>query len=89
MGNYLGAIKNWATMLDDYNCFFGVVDQHAITVKYMADLPQHALLCGSVHRPWFGPRTRQSLYTVPCGRTHEQPELSCITPIGELKHDPI
>ena len=27
MGNYLGAVKNWATMLDDYTCFFGVVDR--------------------------------------------------------------
>ncbi|MGB0344998.1 MAG: tryptophan--tRNA ligase, partial [Coraliomargarita sp.] len=34
MGNYLGAVKNWASMLDDHDCYFGVVDLHAITVQY-------------------------------------------------------
>ena len=31
LGNYFGAIRNWADMLDPYECFFGIVDQHAIT----------------------------------------------------------
>jgi tryptophanyl-tRNA synthetase len=34
VGNYLGAIKNWAAMLDDYDCIFGIVDYHAMTVTY-------------------------------------------------------
>lgn len=33
IGNYLGAIKNWATLQDDYNCIYCVVDMHAITVR--------------------------------------------------------
>ena len=46
IGNYLGAVKNWATMLDDYECYFGVVDLHAITVKYSpADLRKNTLSC--------------------------------------------
>lgn len=32
IGNYLGAIKNWAAMLDDYDCVFGIVDYHAMTI---------------------------------------------------------
>lgn len=32
IGNYLGAIKNWVTMQDEYDCLFCVVDMHAITV---------------------------------------------------------
>ena len=32
--NYLGAIKNWAAILDDYDCVFGIVDYHAMTVTY-------------------------------------------------------
>ena len=32
IGNYLGAIKNWADMLDAYECYFGIVDLHAITL---------------------------------------------------------
>lgn len=32
IGNYIGAIKNWVKLQDDYECFYCVVDQHAITV---------------------------------------------------------
>jgi tryptophanyl-tRNA synthetase len=34
IGNYLGAIRNWAAMLDDYDCVFGIVDYHAMTIAY-------------------------------------------------------
>jgi tryptophanyl-tRNA synthetase len=34
IGNYLGAIRNWVAMLDDYDCVFGIVDYHAMTVTY-------------------------------------------------------
>ncbi|MGI6153551.1 MAG: tryptophan--tRNA ligase [Christensenellaceae bacterium] len=33
LGNYLGAIKNWVALKDEYNCFYCVVDLHAITVR--------------------------------------------------------
>ncbi len=33
IGNYLGAIKNWQTLQDTYNCLYCVVDMHAITVR--------------------------------------------------------
>ena len=33
IGNYLGAIQNFVKMQKEYNCFFCVVDLHAITVK--------------------------------------------------------
>jgi len=32
LGNYLGAIKNFVSLQDEYECFFCVVDLHAITV---------------------------------------------------------
>lgn len=33
LGNYLGAIRNWVDHQDQYNCFFPLVDLHAITVR--------------------------------------------------------
>ncbi len=33
LGNYLGALKNWVTLNEDYECFFSVVDMHSITVR--------------------------------------------------------
>lgn len=34
IGNYLGAISNWVKFLDDYDCFFCIVDHHATTIAY-------------------------------------------------------
>ena len=31
IGNYLGALKRWVTMQDEYDCLFCIVDEHAIT----------------------------------------------------------
>lgn len=39
LGNYLGALKNWANMCDDYNCLYGVADLHSITVPTFRDNP--------------------------------------------------
>lgn len=39
LGNYLGALKNWKHMADDYECFYAVADLHSITVR-----PEPALL---------------------------------------------
>jgi len=33
LGTYLGALKNWATMADEFDCYYMIVDMHAITVR--------------------------------------------------------
>ena len=33
LGNYLGALRNWVKLQDEYNCIFAVADLHAITVR--------------------------------------------------------
>lgn len=33
LGNYLGALRQWVKMQDDYDCLFCIVDLHAITVR--------------------------------------------------------
>ena len=37
LGNYLGAIKNFVTMQNDYECFYMLADLHAITVSVNPD----------------------------------------------------
>ena len=32
IGNYIGALKQFADVQNDYDCYFCIVDQHAITV---------------------------------------------------------
>src|ERR1700678_1371974 len=34
LGNYVGALDNWVRMQDEYECFFCVVDWHALTTDY-------------------------------------------------------
>ncbi|NTU99010.1 tryptophan--tRNA ligase [Candidatus Falkowbacteria bacterium] len=38
LGNYLGALSQWAPLQEEYNCIFCVVDLHAITVKQDPEL---------------------------------------------------
>ena len=44
IGNYLGALRNWALLQNDCNCIYCVVDMHAITVKQVpAELRKRSL----------------------------------------------
>ena len=33
LGNYLGAIRNWVKMQDEYSCIYALADLHTITVR--------------------------------------------------------
>lgn len=33
LGNYIGALRNWAKLQDEYECYYCVVNMHAITVR--------------------------------------------------------
>lgn len=33
LGNYLGALSNWVNLNEEYECFFGVMDMHSITIR--------------------------------------------------------
>lgn len=44
LGNYLGAIKNWADRVNDYECYYFMADLHTITVRQEpADLRRRSL----------------------------------------------
>jgi len=87
LGNYLGAVKNWVTMQDEYDCIFSVVDLHAITVRQeAAQLRQHtremaAILLASGIDP-----SRSILFIQSQVPTHAQLAwvLNCFTQFGEL-----
>ncbi len=54
LGNYLGAIRNWSPLQDEYNCLYCVVDLHSLTVtqvpaelrKNTMDLVALYIACG-------------------------------------------
>lgn len=33
LGNYLGALKNWVTLNEEYECIYGVMDLHSLTLR--------------------------------------------------------
>ena len=33
LGNYLGALKNWVNLNEEYECIYGVMDLHSLTVR--------------------------------------------------------
>ncbi|MES2214611.1 MAG: tryptophan--tRNA ligase [Pseudomonadota bacterium] len=88
LGNYLGAIKNWVEMQDEYECFYMLADLHAITIErppvelHSSILQSIAAYLASGLDPDKATLFAQS--TVP-----EHSELawilSCFTPIGWLK----
>ena len=39
LGNYLGALKNWAAMCEQYDCLYAVADLHSITMPYFREEP--------------------------------------------------
>lgn len=44
LGSYMGAIKNWVSMHEDYNCYYCIVDMHSITNRQTpADLRRRTL----------------------------------------------
>ena len=68
LGNYLGALKNWVTLSDEYECFYSVVDMHSITVRQdPAALRKRArALSDPVYRGRAGSGEELYLLPVPC-----------------------
>ncbi len=87
LGNYLGALKNWKFMQDEFDCIFALADLHTITVrqepatfrKNIYDAYASLLACGI--DPEKSPFFIQSHVT-----THAQLAwvLNCYTQFGEL-----
>ncbi len=88
IGNYFGAIKNWVELLDDYECFFLIVDLHAITVPYDQDEMQQRILDAAIANMACGLDPEKCTLFV---QSHV-PEhavlqwlLNAVTPFGELQ----
>jgi tryptophanyl-tRNA synthetase len=88
LGNYLGAVRNWVRLQDDFDTIYCVVDLHALTVPQVpAELRAHIrelaatlLACG------IDP-TRSILFAQSTVPAHSELAwlFSCLTPLGWLK----
>lgn len=87
IGNYLGALRNWATLQYDYNCYFCVADLHAITVRQVpAELRQNCLKTLALYLASGIDPEANALFLQSHVPAHAELSwvLSCYTMFGEL-----
>ncbi|MEG1002746.1 tryptophan--tRNA ligase [Clostridium sp.] len=87
LGNYLGAIKNWVKLQDEYDCYFCVVDLHGITVPQKpADLRRRTLEVLSIYLACGIDHEKNTLFIQSHVPAHSECAwlLSCNSYMGEL-----
>ncbi len=87
LGNYLGALRNWVKLQDNYNCIFAVADLHAITVRQEPKTFRQNILNAYALLLACGIDTEKSLFFIQ-SHVHTHAELAwvlnCYTQFGEL-----
>ena len=87
LGNYLGALRNWVKLQDDYNCIFAVADLHAITVRQDPKAFRQNILEAYALLLACGIDTEKSPFFIQ-SHVHTHAELAwilnCYTQFGEL-----
>ncbi len=88
IGNYVGAIRNWAQLVNRYECIYCVVDYHAITIEHEATTMQQRILETATVLAACGLTPDRCIVFVQ-SHVPEHTELTwifnCITPLGELE----
>ena len=87
LGNYLGAIRNWSPLQEEYNCLYCVVDLHSLTVKQIpAELRKNTMELVALYIACGIDPNKSSLFIQ--SHVHEHAELcwilDTIAYIGEL-----
>jgi len=88
LGNYLGALRRWVDMQDDYECIFCIVDDHAITAGGdPRQMPANTVdLAVSFLAVGLDP-TRSIIFVQSDVREHTELAwlFNAVTPVGELE----
>jgi tryptophanyl-tRNA synthetase len=87
LGNYLGAIKNWAERADTYDCYYFMADMHTITVRQVpADLRRRTLEQLATYIACGLDPEKNTLFVQSHVPAHAQLSwvLNCYTMFGEL-----
>ncbi len=88
IGNYLGAIKNWVALQDDYECFYCVVNLHAITLPQdPAALRRKTLDLARIYLAAGVDAQRSTIFIQSDVAEHAELTwiLSCLSRMGELE----
>jgi len=91
VGNYLGAIKQWIALQDQYEPVFGIVDYHAMTARYDPAQMGERILDATASYLAAGLDPEKSIVMVQ-SHVQEHTELAwildCVTPMGRLSRVP-
>ncbi len=88
LGNYLGAVRNWNAMQNDYKCFFFISNQHAITLpKVPAELRKNTYSCLAQYIACGLDPEKSVLFAQSQVIGHNELAwvLSCVCPLGQLE----
>ena len=87
LGNYLGALKNWIALQDEFQCIFALADLHAITVRQEPAKFRHNTLEAYALLLACGVDLEKSIFFIQ-SHVHTHAELAwilnCYTQFGEL-----
>lgn len=87
IGNYFGAIKQWVNLQEENDCFFCIVDLHAMTVPYDKERFQEMILEKAIVYLAAGLKPEKvSIFIQSTVKEHTELcwFLNTITPLGEL-----
>ena len=87
MGNYIGALRNFKLLSDEYDCVYCVVDMHAITVKQdAAKLRSQCLSLAAMYMAVGLDLDKNLIYCQSHVSAHAELAwvLNCVTYMGEL-----
>ncbi len=88
LGNYLGAVKNWVNLQDDYNCIYAMMDLHSITVRQTpAELRKRTLELLAFYIACGIDPQKNTLFVQSHNSAHAELGwiLNCYTYMGELQ----
>ena len=88
IGNYVGSIRNWIDMQDDYTCYFAIANMHAITVKQdPALLRRHTLELAALYISCGLDPAKCALYVQSMVPQHAELcwTLNTVTYVGEMQ----
>lgn len=87
LGNYLGAVRNWGALQDEYDCIYSVVDLHSITVRQDPATLRRQIRESAALLLACGVDPEKAILFIQ-GDVHQHAELSwilgCYTQFGEL-----
>lgn len=88
LGNYLGAIKNWVALQEDYHCIYAMMDLHTITVRQTpADVRRRTLEVLALYLACGIDPEKSTLFIQSHNPAHAELAwvLNCYTYMGELQ----